>query len=117
MPRALNTLVGRLTLLQLVIHAVLTPVLFYCLDAVVRTNAIRAFTQNARSYARSLASELEVGDILESPSHAVVFLDGSVEGGKCLYAAIEFDNRLPGSPRTPCKKSVSIIPRAQVSSA
>jgi signal transduction histidine kinase len=86
-----------LTLLQLVIHAVLTPVLFYRLDDVVRTNAIRAFTQNARSYARSLASELEVGDILESPSRAVVFLDGSVEGGKCLYAAIAFDNRLLGS--------------------
>jgi signal transduction histidine kinase len=100
MPRTLKTLVGRLTLLQLVIHAVLTPILYYRLDTVVRTNTIQAFTHHARAYAQSLASELKTGDVLDSPSRTVAFLDGSVEGGSSLYAAIEFNGRLLGSSVT-----------------
>jgi signal transduction histidine kinase len=97
MPRALNTLVGRLALLLLVIHAVLPPLLFYRLDAVARTNAILSFTRYTRAYARSLASELELEDVLDSLSRTVVFLDGSVQGGNCVYAALDFNGRLLGS--------------------
>jgi signal transduction histidine kinase len=97
MPRTLNTLVGRLAILQLLIYAVLLPALFYQLQALVRTNAVSTFTQHARAYAASLARELELGDTLESPTRTIVFLDGGVEGGGSVYAAVEFNGRLFGS--------------------
>ncbi len=100
MPRALNTLVGRLALLQLLIYAVLLPVLFYGLDSVARTNAYDTFTRHARAYTSSLARELELADVLESPSRTIVFLDGAVEGGGSAYAAIDFNGRLFGSSAT-----------------
>jgi signal transduction histidine kinase len=100
MRRALNTLVGRLAILQLLIYALLLPVLFYALDAVARTNALSTFTRHSRAYANSLAKALELGDVLESPSRTVVFLDGSVEGGGCVYAALELNGRLFGSSVT-----------------
>jgi signal transduction histidine kinase len=100
MRRALNTLVGRLAILQLLIYALLLPVLFYGLDSVARTNALNTFTRHARAYTSSLAKALELGDVLESPSRTVVFLDGSVEGGGCVYAALELNGRLFGSSVT-----------------
>jgi len=96
MRRALNTLVGRLAILQLLIYALLLPVLFYGLEAAARTNALNTFTRHSRAYTSSLAKALELGDVLESPSRTIVFLDGSVEGGGCVYAAIEKDNRSAG---------------------
>ena len=44
MRRAVNTLVGRLAILQLLIYALLLPVLFYGPDAAARTNALNTFT-------------------------------------------------------------------------
>jgi signal transduction histidine kinase len=100
MRRALNTLVGRLAVLQLLIYAVLLPALFFGLYALARTNAFETFTRHARGYASSLARELELGDMLESPSRTIIFLDGSVEGGGCSYAAVEFNGRLFASSVT-----------------
>ena len=100
MRRVLNTLAGRLALLQLVIYAVLLPVLFYWLDAMARSNAVNTFTRNARAYSGALARELELGDVLESPGRAIIFLDGSVEGGGCVYAAMDLNGRLLGSSAT-----------------
>jgi signal transduction histidine kinase len=97
MRRFLNSLRGRLVLLQLLLYAVLLPLLFFGLDALARQNALATFTRHARSYATSLARALELGDTLESPSRTVIFLDGSVEGGGCLYAAVEFNGRILGS--------------------
>jgi hypothetical protein len=42
MRRALNTLAGRLAVLQVLIYAVLLPVLFYWLDAAARSNAVNS---------------------------------------------------------------------------
>lgn len=97
MRRALNTLTGRLALLQLLIYAALLPLLFSGLDTVVRTNTIDAFVRHARAYSGALARELELGGVLESPSRTIIFLDGSVEGGRCVYAAMELNGRLIGS--------------------
>jgi signal transduction histidine kinase len=97
MRRLLHTLAGRLALLQLLIYAVLLPVLFSWLDATARSNAVNTFTRNARAYSGALARELELGDVLDSPARAIVFLDGSVEGGGCVYAAMELNGRLLGS--------------------
>jgi len=100
MRRALNTLAGRLAILQLLIYAVLLPVLFSWLDAVARSNAVDTFVRHSRAYGSALARELELGDLLESPSRTIIFLDGSVEGGGCLYAAMELNGRLLGSSAT-----------------
>ena len=67
------------------------------LQAMIRTNAASTFTQHARAYTASLARELELGDILESATRTIMFLDGGVEGGGCVYAAVEFNGRLLGS--------------------
>ena len=95
--RNVNTLVGRLGILQLTIHLVLVPLLMYRLDAVVRTNASETFTRHAHAYARALANELELGDVLLSPSRTVIFLDTIVQGGGCAYAAIDYGGRIIGS--------------------
>ena len=87
-------------MLHLLIYAVLLPVLFFGLDALARRNAIDTFIRHARGYTSSLARELELGDTLESPSRTVIFLDGSVEGGGCSYAAVDFNGRLFGSSVT-----------------
>src|SRR5579872_2665989 len=100
MRRALNTLAGRLAILQLLIYAVLLPVLFSWLYAAARSNAVNTFTRHARAYSSALARELELGDVLDSPGRTIVFLDGSVEGGGCVYAAMELNGRLLGSSAT-----------------
>ena len=97
MPRTLNTLIGRLGILQLLIYAALLPALYYQLERIVQANALSLFTRHARAYTASLARELELGDILGSTSRTVVFLDGGVEGGGCVYAALELNGRLFGS--------------------
>ncbi len=97
MPRTLNTLVGRLAVLQLAIHLVLPPILLYRLESVVTTSASRTFLRHAHAYARSLTNELEVGDLLQSPSRTIVFLDAIVQGGGCAYAAVDARGLMTGS--------------------
>jgi signal transduction histidine kinase len=97
MKRSLNTLMGRLALLQLLIYIVLLPVLFFRLDAMLRANATATFTQHARAYTATVAKELELGEVLESTSRTIKALDASVESGACVYAAVEVNGRLIGS--------------------
>ncbi|MBS0396600.1 MAG: hypothetical protein JSR54_18415, partial [Proteobacteria bacterium] len=92
-----DTLAGRLLALQLLVHAILPPALFLGLDAVIRAGVGRAFTEQTRAYARSLVSELQQGDIVESPTRTVLFLDEIVQGGRARYAAIDVNGRLLGS--------------------
>jgi len=97
MPRFQNTLVGRLAILQFAIHLVLPPILYYRLDAMITKSASRTFTRHAHAYASALAHELELADVLQSPSRTVVFLDSIVQGGGCAYSAVEYGGRLLGS--------------------
>ncbi len=97
MPRFQNTLVGRLAILQLAIHLVLPPVLYYRLDTVIRTSASETFTRHAHAYATALVRDLELGDVLQSPNRTVVFLDAIVQGGGSAYSAVEYRGRLLGS--------------------
>jgi signal transduction histidine kinase len=98
--RMLRTLPGRLALLQVLAYAALLPLLFVGLAGAHRANAISTFTQHTHAYADSLARELELGDVLDSPSRTVVFLDGAIQGGGCLYAALEYNGQLIGSALT-----------------
>src|ERR1700722_3315158 len=61
MRHALNTLAGRLAVLQMVIYAALLPVLFTWLYAVAHSNEINTFTRHARAYSSALARKLELG--------------------------------------------------------
>jgi signal transduction histidine kinase len=97
MLRLVNTLAGRLAGLQLLIYAVLLPILFVRLDTLARHTATSAFTQRARAYSSALAREIEFGTVLESMSRTVQFLDSAVESGGCSYAAVLIDDRLLGS--------------------
>jgi len=97
MLRTLNTLIGRLALLQLLMLAIMLPALFYTLETVAVRTAVRSFTQHARAYATSLARELELGDVLDSASRTVEILDGGVDCDGCVYAAVEMNGRLIGS--------------------
>lgn len=92
-----NTLVGRLAILLFAIHLVLPPILYYRLDTVIRRSASQTFTRHAHAYATALVHELELADVLQSPSRTVVFLDAVVQGGGCAYSAIEYRGRLMGS--------------------
>ena len=100
MRRALNTLAGRLATLQLLIYAALLPVLFSWLDSAARADAVDTFTRHARAYTGALAREIELGNVLDSPGRTIVFLDGSVEGGGGVYAAMDLNGRLLGSSAT-----------------
>lgn len=91
---------GRLAVLQLLIYAILLPALFFRLDTAARTNAVNTFTRHARAYSSALARELELGDVLESPARTIIFLDGGVEGGGCVYAAMQLNGRFLGSSVT-----------------
>ena len=93
----MNTLVGRLAILQIAVNLVLSPLLFYRLDSVVEASASQAFLVRARAYARSLADSLQQGDVLLSPSRTIIFLDAAVESGGSSYAAIDYNGRLVGS--------------------
>ena len=104
--RLFNTMIGRLTLLQLAVHLVLPPLLLYRLDVVVRTSASATFTSHAHAYARALASELDLGNVLQSPGRTVAFLDAAVEGGGCQYATIWYEGRLIGSSLAPTPGNV-----------
>ncbi len=97
MPRILDTLVGRLALWQLLLQLLLPPILYYRLDSVLTQGATQTFRSHSAAYARALANELDLGDVLLSPTRTVAFLDAAVEGGGCAYAAIDFGGRLMGS--------------------
>ncbi len=99
-------MLGRLTLLQLAVHLVLPPLLLYRLDVVVRSSASATFTSHAHAYARALASELDLGNALQSPGRTVAFLDAAVEGGGCQYATLWYDGRLIGSSLAPTPNNV-----------
>lgn len=97
MKRILNTLMGRLALLQLLIYVVLLTVLYFRLDAMLHESTISTFTHHARAYAGTVARELELGDVLASSSRTIMVLDGSVEPAACVYAAVEVNGHLIGS--------------------
>jgi signal transduction histidine kinase len=87
---------------------VLPPILLYRLDVVVRSSAGATFTSHAHAYARALASELDLGNVLQSPGRTVAFLDAAVEGGGCQYATIWYDGRLIGSSLAPTPHNVRL---------
>src|SRR5260221_2601222 len=88
MARVIDRLWLRLTLVVLVIQAALLPLLFYRLLIIVEKSHADAFIDAARSNARVLADQLEIGDVLSTPSRTVVLLDSVILSGRGTYAQI-----------------------------
>jgi signal transduction histidine kinase len=68
-------------------HAVLLPVLYFALSAVVKTNMTEAFIDDARVQARIVADTLEL-DPNTPDSVVVAQLDSAVLGGRIVHASV-----------------------------
>ena len=91
MDRLTNRLWFRLTLVVLVIHAVLLPLLFSGLLLIVQRSHADIFVDQVRSYGHLLADELELGDALETPARTRALLDSIILSGRGVYAEVVRD--------------------------
>jgi signal transduction histidine kinase len=78
----------RITLVVIGIHAVLLPVLFFGLSIVVRNSHAELFIQNARTFSRNLAEQLETSDVLDSKQRVVELLDLAILHSEGVYAEL-----------------------------
>jgi len=88
MARVIDRLWLRLTFVVLVIQAALLPLLFYQLLLIVEKSHADAFVDQVRTYGRVLADELEIGDVLSTPSRTLELLDSVMLSGRGAYAEI-----------------------------
>ena len=93
MDRLTNRLWFRLTLVVLVIHAVLMPLLFSGLLFIVERSHVDIFVDQVRSYGHLLADELELGDALETPERTRALLDSIILSGRGMYAEVVHDGQ------------------------
>jgi signal transduction histidine kinase len=70
------------------LHLILLPALYYGLGYVIRTSHEDLFIQHARTFARVLADEFELGVALDSPSRAEDLLDLAIIHGDGRYAEL-----------------------------
>jgi len=93
MDRLTNRLWFRLTLVVLVIHAVLMPLLFSGLLFIVERSHADIFVDQVRSYGNLLADELELGDALVSQERTRALLDSFILSGRGNYAEVVHDGK------------------------
>ena len=91
MAKRLTTLSRRLVLIVLLIHAVLLPVLFLALSAVVKQNMGDSFIDYARTQGRLLADGLEL-ELDKSQSILVAHLDSATLRGRIVHASMQHDD-------------------------
>jgi signal transduction histidine kinase len=70
------------------LHLVLLPALYYAVGYVIRTSHEELFVENARTFARVLADEFELGAAMESPSRTEDLLDLAIVNGDGRYAEL-----------------------------
>src|ERR1700716_4338428 len=70
------------------LHLVLLPALYYGLGYVVRKSHENLFIEHARTFARVLADEFELGVALESESRTEDLLDLAIVHGDGKYAEL-----------------------------
>ena len=87
MARRLTSLSTRAVLIVLAVHAILLPVLYFALAAVMKKNMTEAFIDDARVQARILADTLELeGDAPEAI--LIAQLDSAILGGRIVHASL-----------------------------
>lgn len=85
------SIASRIEMAVLALHALLLPALYFGIEYVVTQSHAEVFVQQARTYARNLAEELELGSTLESPQRIADFLDLAVAHGEAVYAELLVD--------------------------
>ena len=72
------------------LHVVLLPALYFGLGYVVRSSHEALFVQHARTFARVIADEFELGAALENPSRTSDLLDLAVIHGEGNFAEVTY---------------------------
>jgi signal transduction histidine kinase len=105
----LNASFARLVTLSVVaVHLVLLPALYFGVGYVIRKSHQDLFVQHARTFARVLADEFEVGAALDSQAKTSDLLDLAIIHGEALYAElINGDHSIRSELGSPSIKSVS----------
>ena len=75
MVRLRTSFASYVTLCVVALHLVLLPALFFGMGYVIRKSHETLFIEHARTFARVLAEEFEVGVALDSPTRTVDLLD------------------------------------------
>jgi signal transduction histidine kinase len=88
MARLSATFARFVTLWVVAVHLVLLPALYFGVGYVIRTSHQDLFVQHARTFARVLADEFEVGAALDSPAKTSDLLDLAIIHGEALYAEL-----------------------------
>jgi signal transduction histidine kinase len=70
------------------LHVILLPALYYAVGYVIRTSHEDLFIENARTFARVLADEFELGVAMESASRTEDLLDVAIVHGDGRYAEL-----------------------------
>ncbi len=83
-----QSIATRIALVVLAIPAVLLPGLYYGLGIVVHGSHAELFVLHARTFARNLAEELEVGDVLASRQRVTDVLDLAILNADGVYAEL-----------------------------
>jgi signal transduction histidine kinase len=70
------------------LHVILLPALYYAVGYVIKTSHEDLFVENARTFARVLADEFELGVAMESASRTEDLLDVAIVHGDGRYAEL-----------------------------
>src|SRR5882672_898488 len=94
------------------LHLILLPALYYGLGYVVRKSHENLFIEHARTFARVLADEFELGVALDSPSRTEDLLDLAIIHGDGRYAELVDNGRSVlsklGSPSVKAPRSTDL---------
>jgi len=88
MVRLRTSFASYVTLCVVALHLVLLPALFFGMGYVIRKSHETLFIEHARTFARVLAEEFEVGVALDSPTRTVDLLDLAIIHGDARYAEL-----------------------------
>jgi signal transduction histidine kinase len=93
MERLINTLRGRLLGVVLVINALLAPLLYLGVSAIVEDGYAELFVNSVRSYSHLVADQLEAEDAEGFDTRASDVLDDAVLSGQVLFAELSDGQR------------------------
>ncbi|MEP6546408.1 MAG: ATP-binding protein [Gammaproteobacteria bacterium] len=88
MVRLRTSFANYVTLWVVAVHIVLLPALFFGMGYVIRKSHKDLFVEHARTFARVVAEEFEVGAALDSRQRTEDLLDLAVLHGEALYAEL-----------------------------
>ncbi len=88
MVRLRTSFANYVTLWVVAVHIILLPALFFGMGYVIRKSHENLFVEHARTFARVVAEEFEVGAALDSRQRTEDLLDLAVLHGEALYAEL-----------------------------